>query len=586
MVALAPYRPETKREHYERQWAYLLNEINASWRPHWQDISDHLLPRRVRWSNSNERNRGEKRNQKIIDSHASLALRTLTAGMMAGITSPARPWFRLTTPDPDLAEFGPVKDWLHIVTRRMHHQFGRSNFYNVLSPFYRDLGGFGTAAALLLEDSTDVARGYGFPLGTYVIATDDTGRVDTLMREYTMTVRQVVRKFGQLDPRTGAARWGNLSQRVQQSWHAGNYNDPVEVVHVIAPNSDYRSGRISAAYKPVASCYFEKGVRELVAADKEKFLRESGFDFFPGLVGRWDLTSHDDVYGWPCPGMDALGDTKALQLLHKRKAQAIEKHGNPPLTGPSALRTSRVSSLPGDVTYEDVREGQKGLRPIYEIQPDIQGYVLDIDDHHNRISRAFFEDLFLMLSMRRHDDPQKTAREVAELHEEKLIMLGPVLDRLNNEPLKQSIDIMFALMLRFPDRELIPQPPEELEDTELRVEYISVLAQAQKLIGVGAMERFWSNVERVAAIKPDALDKVDTDQMIDELGDEIGVPPRIVRPDDAVTTIREQRAQAQQVAERLAVLEQAAAAGKTLADTDTSGKNALTDLQAAAAEAA
>ncbi|HXF44849.1 MAG TPA: portal protein [Burkholderiaceae bacterium] len=579
---MATRPPETKRQRYDRLWSYLLNELNSSWRPHWQEINDYVSPRRVRWNNSTDRNRGERRNQKIIDAHGSLALRTATAGLMAGVTSPARPWMRLTTPDPDLAEFGPVKEWLYTVTRRMLDVFARSNFYNTLGPFYRDMLAFGTAAELLLEDGTDVLRGYGFPLGSYVIATDDTGRVDTILREFTMTVRQIVRRYGQRDDRTGAARWDNISHHVRQLWDGGHYENPIEVVHVITPNADYDPRRLSAAYKRWASCYFEKASREYIATDREKFLRESGFDRFPALVGRWDLASHDDVYGWPCPGMDALGDIKSLQLLQKRKAQAIEKAYNPPLTGPASLRTTRVSSLPGDITYEDVREGQKGLRAIYDVKPDIQGLLLDIDDHHQRISRAFFEDLFLLLTLRRDDDPQKTAREVAELHEEKLIMLGPVLDRLDNEVLGPAIDLTFDIMRRFPDRELIPAPPEEIAGVDLRVEYISVLAQAQKLIGVGAIERFWTNVRMIADIRPDAVDKVDTDQMIDELGDEIGVPPRILVPDDKVVAIRDARAQAQARAEKLAVLAQAAATGKTLADTDTGGKNALTDLVAAA----
>jgi len=100
----------TKRQELEILRSQLFNE-RASFTPHWRDLSDFVQPRRSRFYTSDV-NKGDRRNQKIIDSTATMALRTLRSGMMSGVTSPARPWFRLTTPDPDLAEFGSVKMWL------------------------------------------------------------------------------------------------------------------------------------------------------------------------------------------------------------------------------------------------------------------------------------------------------------------------------------------------------------------------------------------------------------------------------------------------------------------------------------------
>ena len=129
---------KSKRHHLD----ILKNQLDSersSFISHWRDISDYILPRRSRFSIT-EANRGEKKNQKIIDSTATLAARTLRSGMMAGITSPARPWFRLTTPDPDLAEFGAVKKWLDDVQRIMATSYLKSNLYNILPVMYGDLG--------------------------------------------------------------------------------------------------------------------------------------------------------------------------------------------------------------------------------------------------------------------------------------------------------------------------------------------------------------------------------------------------------------------------------------------------------------
>jgi len=573
-----PARTETPRERYERLLATLKTERDGSWRPHWQDIADYLLPRRVRWNNSTDRNRGDKKNQKIIDSTATLAYRTLRSGMMSGITSPARPWFRLSTPDPDLAEYGPVKYWLHVVTTRMREVFLRSNFYKALPTVYGDIGGFGTAAAALMEDAADVIRAYGFPLGSYVLATSERSVVDTFVREYTMTVRQVVTRFGEYDARTGRAKWEAFSQSVRQEWDAGNYETPIEVVHVIAPNVYADPRRLAAQYKPWHSCYYEAASREYGPGQRDRFLRESGFDEFPILAPRWDLASPDDTYGGTCPGMEALGDIKALQLLQRRKAEAIEKMVRPPLSAPTSLRNQKVSLVAGDITYHDLMQGREGVRPIHEVKPEIQGLILDIADHQLRIRRAFFEDLFLMLAQ--SDRREITAREVEERHEEKLLMLGPVLEHLNDELLNPAIDRTFAIMLR---KGLIPEAPEELQGQDLKVEYISIMHQAQKMVAAGGMDHFLDRVGAIAKLDPTIIDKVDRDQVVDEYADIYGVPPRIVVPDEEVAQMREARDAANQAAQRAALAESAAKTAQTLAATDTEGRNALTDVAQLAA---
>jgi hypothetical protein len=64
---------------------------------HWREIADYLIPRRYKWLiTPNQANRGSPINQRIIDNTGTRALRILAAGMMAGMTSPGRPWLKLT----------------------------------------------------------------------------------------------------------------------------------------------------------------------------------------------------------------------------------------------------------------------------------------------------------------------------------------------------------------------------------------------------------------------------------------------------------------------------------------------------------
>ena len=139
-----------------------LETERSSFDSHWLDLSDYNLPRRAQFSVS-DTNQGQKKNKKIINSTSSQAIRTLRSGMMGGITSPARPWFKLTTSDPALARIDAVKDWLHIVDKEMGAVFLRSNLYNALPIVYGDIGTFGTAAMLVEEDFDRVIRCYAFP---------------------------------------------------------------------------------------------------------------------------------------------------------------------------------------------------------------------------------------------------------------------------------------------------------------------------------------------------------------------------------------------------------------------------------------
>lgn len=580
-------REQTKRERYNIMKAALANE-RCTFEPGWRDCNDLILPRRARFF-IGDVNKGDRRNQKIIDSTATLAVRTLRSGMMAGITSPAREWKRLTTNDPDMAEYGPVKFWLNTVNERMSNLFLRSNLYNVLPLTYGDMGVFGTAGIWMEEDMECGARFYSLPIGSYWIANDETGRVRVMMREFPMTVRQVVMKFGSIDWATGKADWSNISTYVRTCWERGDYENWINVCHVVHPNDEYDDSKILAKFKRYRSCYYELGAAKTVTAnylqgadDQNKYLRESGYKNFPGLFPRWEVTG-EDVYATDCPGITAIGDIKQLQHGEKRSAQAIDKKVNPALIGPTSLRNQKTSILSGDITYLDVREGQQGLRATHEVDFSIKEHEEKQQQCRLRIQRCFYEDLFLMLAQ--SDRREITAREIDERHEEKLLALGPVLEQLNQDLLDPLIDNEFEFMLmqsqdangNFMDGGYIPQPPPELtrkENSQLKVEYISVMAQAQKLVGISNIERFSNFVGNlVAQTKSTApLRKVNMDQMIDRYGDRLSLDPDIIRTDDEVAQIAEQEQKQQQ-----AVAAQEAVANAAKSAKDLSGAQLETD---------
>lgn len=551
-----------------------LDAARSSFIPVWRDIADHILPMRPRFM-VKDVSRGQRRNQKIIDSTATFAASTLSSGMMSGMTSPAKPWFRLTTADSALNELDAVKGWLKLVVDRMNAVLTKSNAYDVFPQLYTDTGVFGTGVFAVLEDDDDVIHCASYPVGSYWIASDAKGKVRVFMREFQMTVRQLVDEFGGDGPEPD---WSRFTMAVKTAWEQAQFGQTFEVRHVICPNEEYNSGRHESKYKAFASCYYQTDAESGRKGD-EKWLREEGFDEFPVLAGRWDL-SGDDVYATSCPGMVALGDIKQLQQQEKRGAQALDKMVNPPLVGPTSLSRTAVSLLPGGITYTDERDGVKGLRALHEVNFHLGDLEQKNEQKRQMINRAFYADLFLMLDsmeQSRTGSQPVTAEEIKAREREKLLVLGPVLERFNKDVLSQLIDRVFAIMLR---RGMIPEAPQELAGQPLRVEYISIMAQAQKIQSLATLERFTSYVTNLAlnTQRPDVLDKWDMDQTVDVYADSAGIDPHLVRSDDDVAAMRQARAQQQQqqaAAERAAQL---APAAQQLSQTDTSSKNALTDL--------
>lgn len=544
---------EESRDQLLARWNALKTE-RSSWLEHWKEISENLLPRSGRFF-LDDRNKGDKRHNKIYDNTGTRALRVLAAGMMAGMTSPARPWFRLTTSIPELDESAAVKEWLAEVTRLMLMIFAKSNTYRALHAGYEELGAFGTWSSIVVPNFKNVIHHHHMTAGEFCIATGYEGLANTIYRETSLTVAQMVAEFGK----------EAVTHDVRSAFDRGDLDRTFQVIQAIEPRTDRDTTKRDAINMPWRSVYFQP------SADKGKYLRESGFREFPALCPRW-MTAGGDIYG-NSPAMEALGDVKQLQHEQLRKAQGIDYKTKPPLQGPTSMKNGAVDTLPGGFSYVDAAAPNGGIRTAFEVNLDLSHLLADIQDVRERIKSAFYADLFLMLAG--SDRTNMTATEVAERHEEKLLMLGPVLERLHNEILDPLIEMTFSRMV---EAGIVPPPPEEMQGMELSVEFVSMLAQAQRAVATNSVDRFVGNLGAVAGIKPEVLDKFDADRWADTYADMLGVDPQLIVPSNQVALIRQQRAQAAQAQQQAAMMAQGADAAQKLGSIDTGQQSALTDV--------
>lgn len=545
--------------------AQLKQDRDSKWLPKWKDQRDYLSPSEGQFE-GDEVNDGKRRDQRMNNKRPIRSAQTLAAGMASGMASQARPWFNLEAPT-GVPRTANVMRWLYAVQESMRNVLAKSNLYNILPQLFHAEGVYGTGCMAALPDEQDVVRFYHYPVGTFALDTSSRGVVDTFYREYTMTARQMRQQFGK----------ENLSDNVEMMAEKGTLTS-ICVCHLIEPNPDADPARADNLSMPWRSTYWERGSNDGMV------LRRSGFETFPIMAPRWDVNG-TNVYG-NGPGDVALGKSRELQLLEADKMRIVQQLARPAVTGPISMRGMSSNLVPGGTTWVPDNLVGQAFQPSYVPDPSALPNVrAEIDQCERAVAEAYFEDLFLLISQA---DGQMTATEVIQRKEEKMLMLGPVVERNNDELFDPLMDQVFQIMVEqstprwmglMPGVPLIPPPPEELAGVPLTIEYISILAQAQKAIAASTIERSlqFTGMMMQAGFT-DAADSINPDAMQAEYYAAIGAPPTILRDAEQVAGIRQARAEQQQqqmMAEQGMAMAQGA---KTLSETSTEGDSALTEM--------
>lgn len=549
---------------FVRRAGALRNE-GMLWYPAWRDISKYILPTRGFFFEQRPNVGYEIDHKTVVDSTAESAMGTLASGMQSGLTSPSRPWFKLSLGDDTLDEMANVSYWLDDTQRRMENVFSKSNIYGALNSMYEEVGGFGTACALLEEDPDDIIRMRVYTCGEYYLGTGPDGRVNAFYRRFWMTVAQLVEEFG----------INNVTPQVRTMYENQSPDTWVRINFLIEKN-DARVQEMKD-WKNMAwrSVYWEDG------AMVDKYLRMGGFNEFPILAPRWSTVTTADSYG-RSPGWKMLGDVKMLQKLQINKLIALDKVTNPPVQVDASVQ-GEANMLPGGVTRFSAMLPNAGVKPAYQVNPDLQAIEETIKVTQDAIKEKSFANLFLMLIDAERGQPI-TATEVTERQSEKLSILGPVLERLEGELLNPLIERTFNIMNT---RGMLLPPPQEIQDMEMKIKYISILAQAQKMVGTTAMQQVLMYAQQLATIQlqlgqADVLDNVNFDEQIQEYADMLGIPAKTMNAPELRDGIRQakQKAQkeamaAQEAANTLGAVNTASTAAKNLGTTPMGQNSAL-----------
>lgn len=552
----ATFNPNTKQETLKRFYA-LRNEANNGWMASWRDLSNFIDQKRGLFDL--RPNRGLMINhQLLLDSHGTQSNQTLASGLQSGMTSPNRPWHKWEFEDKDLNRIPEVGVWLDQLQKVSEGIINKTNVYSTFYSAYEELGEFGTQAFMVMEDFETSMRLKSFTVGEYWLGCNAKGKVDKFARWFWMTVGQMVEEFGFESCSASAQATYNNNQR--ENW--------VRIAQLIEPNSTRNPTAYDNQNMAWVSRYWEF---ENVA---EQFLARRGYKMFPIVATRWKVTTTDQVYGYG-PGWYALGNIKQLQKTTLDKLLMQEKLHNPAMQKDASVE-GNTNFLPGGVTtLNTLSVRNAGVRPAYEVPDALQSFNEMINHLYEQIDKDFFIDIIRM-TQSVDQKVQRTAEEWAIRNQDRIMLMGPVLYRIQEELLDPFMELHFANMQ---EMGVLPPAPQVIQGQAIKVKYISILAQAQQAVGVEQINRVAGFIGTYAPIVPTILDNFDWDEATRQVNEMEGGSSKLMVPPQQVAATRAERqkqeamAQAQQAA---LTAESAGKAAKSLSEAKT-GEGSVLD---------
>lgn len=547
-----------------RRWQSMSTELSL-WKPQWQDIADHMMPRSA-GINTKYESPNTNREILLFDTTAGDAAMTMAGGLMSW-TSPANEaWFNYK-PAFGLRGVDPVERWLTECTDIIRELLADSNFY---TETHEDLLAHCTFAtsAMFIGMENGKLRFESLPIGSYAIEEDAFGNVNTLFREMTLTADQAKELFGE----------DELPKEVKDCLtDEAKRNSKHVFIHSVYPRPEEERpegvGREASWGKAFASCYTHSASKKLV--------KESGYDSFPFAVGRylkWTALTTRSPYGYG-PGFSALPDTRQANFEAMMLDCLAEKIVRPAMNAPAELEGDLILSAGGINWIPTSVPDSRWPQPI-PMNGDYNVAMERLKMRQESINLKFHVELFRMFAAL---DRQMTAREVAERAAEKIVLISPAFSRLQNEKHQPILRRIFELALR---ANLLPEPPEEAiipvsefmgVTPDPSISYSSRLSIALDQLKMMGFERQLATDMAIAQLRPDILDYYNFDNITPARMRANGMPADWITASEEVSNIRNARAQQQQAAMMAEMINQGSQAVRNLGGVDKT-KEALESL--------
>lgn len=477
----------------------------------------------------------EKPPQRMIDT-CTEANYNFASGFFSHMFPPNTVWAKYRHSNPAVMQNDEVAQYFEEVSRIAHRILISSNFAQEEFQSLLSLGCFGTNCLSVEEDDKNIIRFKNFIISNVRIDENFNNEVDTIAREYKMTARQALQKFG-IDA-CNKAQLVNVENDV-----TNNPEKKYTFIQYICPREDFSSGA-KATDKPFASYH--------VCKDTGEIIKEGGFDYNPFKVSRF-MVGNEEVYG-RSPMSMILGTARRTNVIYRSMVVSAEQHANPQWLVPDDDSVSGMSNRAGAfIKWRATNPNGKPERLAPNGNPALAKEMFDV--HEAQIKRMFFNHLFRPLDQYRN----MTATEVNERMTTDMMTLAPFVSRYVEEHVTPVMEHVYYILAK---KNLLPPVPEILlENPDYEIDYVGRLSLATKSFEtMGALNtlRMFGEIAQMSPQMAQSIDNVSPDKLFREIWYANSSSMNALKDPVTVGQERQQRAKMQQQMQQAQMAEQAA----------------------------
>jgi len=527
-------------------------------KPDWIDLLYWTSPYKVETLLGGQKT-GIRNNHHIVDPSHLLSRRAFVSGFMEGNTSSTRQWGLLETGDEDLNKDTEVKEFTQMLTRKVFKHLAISNVYRQLPVIYEDVSTVNTGVFYIDELPEGKLHFTPLDAGTYYLENDYKGDAVVCVREFKLTVRQLVHYYGKKV--NGEWDWSNFSKDVKKHYEAGKYHETVSVVEWCGKNEFFDANDAPVgSNRPWVCLTYEldgpiNGFRlndKLVDGsytsrkeeDNIRFLRVQHRTGKPFIAPK-NISANNFAYGQAGCMLDAIGLVKSLNKKAIVRDTNLDFMSETAIQGMAGLKKTYRTNQAGTHLPMSIYEMQQlqNQQQLNLAKANSNGYQLltqDVSDLRQMVNRLFYADYLLYMV---NNPKTRTAREVDVVEQEKQLIAGPLLQSLDHSLNVPLLEYVADYVLRTdPSIEI----PDVLGGKALQVKITSVFAQVQRAADLPQVDRFVQVMANLAQVNPQILQKIDFDKYADIYEDRLYLPAGLNKDQSIVDSQREaQQANAQ-----------------------------------------
>jgi hypothetical protein len=480
----------------------------------------------------------------LWDSTTLEAADVLASGFMNYLTPPTSKWFALKAKNQGLADNKGVQSYLEDVADEVHDTLNRSNFYDQMFANYKSSGVYGTSIMIEEDDIEDGVRFYSLPIKQVCLVEDGRGRVTEYFIEFEYTAQQA------------ESRWGRevLSDKMKEELNAEKRIDKKHTFLLYIATRHRRDiKKQDKKNLPIEALWID--------TEAKKIIDEGGYNEFPAMCHRFDKRPFIP-WGFS-PAMKSLPFARILNAAAKTNLRAMMKHTDPPIAVPDNAFIMPFNANPRAVNYYNKTKMESKDIFAFGNFGDTNTGMTSIEYYSQKVKSLMYNDVFLAFD---NITKQMNNPEVMERINEKMSMLGPSVGRYVSEFFPPVIIRTIGILFRTGK---LPKPPDELiEDPNYEIDCIGQLAQSQRRSELNSLVTGLTLVGQIAPMMPEVLDGVNPDKTRDEIWSILGSPVKVLRSDDEVAEIRNQRNTAQAQANAMALTQAGAEVVKAGSEVD------------------